>query len=165
MKAVYWILLLTSSHKARFWLLLIILYDRKRFCKQLWETLLWQDDTKLDRTASTRRSVSSDNFMTDLFPIQNIFLPVVGETCFLGWFLPQKTTTSQKSRVVSTCSFAKGMGHKRAEIFNACLAIPFNEKRFKRRNSWHGHIFFSLKFNKLRKPKKRHLGARRETSK
>lgn len=56
----------------------------------------------------------------------------------------------------------KGTGHKRPEIFNTCLAIPFNEKRFKRRNSLHWHIFFSLKFNKLRKLNKRHLGAPKE---
>lgn len=99
-----------------------------------------------------------------LCPTQNIFLPVMGtdETCFLGGFFPRKKTPHQNPDYRLHVLLPKGTGHKRPEIFNTCLAIPFNEKRFKRRNSLHWHIFFSLKFNKLRKLNKRHLGAPKE---
>lgn len=75
---------------------------------------------------------------------------------------PQKTTLSPKSRVVLHAFLPKRTSHKRSEIFNTCLTISFNEKRFKRRSSLHWHIFSSVKFNKLRKLNNRHLEAPKE---
>lgn len=55
------------------------------------DTLLSQEDLKLDGIISTKMAVSCDSFVTDLSPTQYTFLPVTDTdgTCFLEGF-PQK---------------------------------------------------------------------------